>query len=139
MRATDSHIGLAPRAAILGDQVCIVMGCRQLLLLRSVNGNQYMVIGECYLCDHSLVEALLGPLPPGFRTLRTYNDHKIFEDAGSGERTRKDPRVEDLGVDLATYWEQLETTARSYLDVDVEELNEHLVGRGVHTQTIDLI
>jgi hypothetical protein len=119
------------------------MGCRRLLLLRSVNGNQHMIIGECYLCGQSLGEAILGLLPPGFRTLWAYTDiggyQEVFEDAGSGGRTRKDPRLEDLGIDLATYWERPEMTARPYMDVGVEKLNEHLVGRGVHIQTLELI
>lgn len=61
IKTCEGYIGLAPRMAQPGDQVCVLLGGNMPLLLRPAPNLQYQVVGECYI--HGLMhgEAVLGP------------------------------------------------------------------------------
>ena len=43
----DAHIGLAPKAVKIEDEVCILLGSQTPLVVRRKNGGHYRVVGEC--------------------------------------------------------------------------------------------
>jgi hypothetical protein len=126
-----------------GDKLCIVLGCRQLLLLRRINDHLHIFIGGCYLKGHSLGEALLGPQLPEAIATQLYVGHgryvNVSEDVRTGCRTREHPIFKDLGIDLTSFRERLETDESPYLDIDVDEMNKHLMARGVRIESIELV
>lgn len=96
----QGHIGLSPEAGKIGDQVCVVLGCQLPLLLRKMGSGNMAVIGECYI--HGLMdgEALLGTLPPKWRSslIRTAESgyQSGFVDQETGDHSFEDPRLGDL-------------------------------------------
>lgn len=60
----EGHMGIAPRWAEAADMVTIILGCRVPLLLRrsTAPGEQYRIVGPCYMPDLQSGEKLLGPL-----------------------------------------------------------------------------
>ena len=96
----EGHVGLVPDAAVDGDIVCEILGCKSLLLLRpSPNGN-YKVVGECYM--HGLMngEALLGPLPNMWKPAVILEEGPGYVDGlqniDTGECVLVDPRLGSL-------------------------------------------
>jgi len=141
MSTEEGLIGLAPQPAKQGDQVWVLLGSRKLLLLRPFGGPRYLIVGECYLCGFSHGEAILGPLPEDIRPIWTPVNGgvyaEVFENSRAGGREREDPRLRNLGFDLAGYREKLCTEPRPYLDVNVEALRSRLSSRKI--QNIELL
>ncbi|KAL2037799.1 hypothetical protein N7G274_009524 [Stereocaulon virgatum] len=63
----DGLIGLAPRVAMPGDEVCVIFGCSTPLVLRPNTAGCYQVVGECYGDGYMDGAALLGPLSSEWR------------------------------------------------------------------------
>jgi len=42
------YMGVGPKAVEDGDSICVVLGCEVPLLLRK-NGDQYLLVGECFV------------------------------------------------------------------------------------------
>ena len=135
----EGYIGLAPKATKPGDQVCILLGCRNPLVLRPVSGLQYKVVGECYV--HGLMngEAFLGSFPDNYRPINYYdqganNWYRAFLDKQTGNTQYNDPRMEsddqtvNKGISFAPDGTRLP-----------EVTPEFLKRRGVNVQTFDLI
>ena len=70
----EGHICLLPYAAVEGDVVCVILGCNSPLLLRPLSNGNYTVVGECYIHGFMNGEALLGPLPEGWKAVRILED-----------------------------------------------------------------
>jgi hypothetical protein len=54
------HMGLAPSSIIVGDMVCVILGCQVPLIIRNVNRYQVLV-GEAYvhgMMDDEVIEGL---------------------------------------------------------------------------------
>lgn len=108
------------------------------MLLRPTVDSDQLVIGPCYVNGLVYGEAVLGPFPPTIRPRRLLGTGYIgFEDIETGARTRLDPRLQCLGVDLTQHREQLEDFP--YLFVDPEELRLVLQHRGVKLELVDLV
>ena len=96
----EGHIGLVPDVAVEGDMVCVILGCDSPLLLRPLPNGNYRVIGECYI--HGLMngEALLGPLPNGWKPVRILEEELGYVDGfhnmDTGEHSFVDPRLGSL-------------------------------------------
>jgi hypothetical protein len=100
----EGYIGLAPKAAKPGDEVCILLGCSSPLVLRKTGNMQYQVVGESFLYGIMYGEALLGPLPAHYRTVNCYieslgTDEFRFLNTRTGEIQELDPRLEKLTKD----------------------------------------
>lgn len=50
----EKRLGLAPRDARVADIICILCGCSVPVILRPVENERYILIGECYL--HGMME-----------------------------------------------------------------------------------
>ena len=96
----EGHIGLVPAAALDGDIVCEVLGCKSLLLLRSSPNGNYRVVGECYIHGLMKGEALLGPLPNVWKPAMILEEGvgylAGFYNVDTGERSFVDPRLGSL-------------------------------------------
>ena len=88
--------------AIIGDIVCAFLGCSLLMVLRPSASGQFQLVGESYvhgLCD---AEALLGPLPNGWKIeLDSDKPWPSFVNTSTGMSTWQDPRLPPL----PTGWE----------------------------------
>ncbi|KIW03032.1 uncharacterized protein PV09_05685 [Verruconis gallopava] len=97
--AVEGYIGLAPKEAKPGDQVCILLGCPMPLVLRPLKNKRYRVVGECYACGLMGAEAFLGPLPERFESLLKYDSVsseyvRIYRNIETEQIFEVDPRVE---------------------------------------------
>ena len=96
----EGHIGLVPPAAVEGDIVCVILSCESPLLLRPLPNGNYTVVGECYI--HGLMngEAILGPLPNGWKSVAILEDSlrlfNGFHNVDTRERSFVDPRLGSL-------------------------------------------
>ena len=95
----EGYIGLAPKATKPGDQICVLLGCAQPLVLRPTSDLQYQVVGECNV--HGLMhgEAFLGSFPGKHRAIQFYDQgsssyHWAFIDEKTGNTQYNDPRME---------------------------------------------
>ncbi len=102
--STERYVGLGPRNAKPGDQICAIPGSHPLILLREVDNNRYEVVGPCFVHGFNWGEAVLGPLPnhytvvPRFeKTRKGYVSHYLNTETGVASMW--DPRIA---------WEELE-------------------------------
>jgi hypothetical protein len=100
---SDGHVGCGPKKARAGDVMVIVLGCREMMMLRPAKGEdqkgKYHVIGECYLHGAMAAEPLLGPLPEGTRQILSDEWGSLgvgFLDDASGKISQRDPRMERI-------------------------------------------
>jgi hypothetical protein len=73
-KTVEGNFGLAPKAAMVGDAVVILLGCQSAMIFREGRNDTYQVIGEAYLDGFMECQALLGPLPDPFEYIRHYNE-----------------------------------------------------------------
>ena len=86
---------------IVGDQVCIFLGCYSPMILRPVGVGKFQVVGEAYI--HGLADAIgvLGPLPSCWNAI-IIGDDKLgrplqrFLNLQTGQYTAEDPRLDIL-------------------------------------------
>lgn len=140
---------------IVGDQVCIFLGCYSPIILRPAESGKFQVAGEAYI--HGLADAIavLGPLPAQWkviikgdslgRALHRYINLMTYK------LTAEDPR---LGV-LPPKWERVpyersaddpalfevfkNSITGETLHSDPRLLPEALRARGVNLETFQLI
>ncbi|MCJ1461491.1 hypothetical protein MMC07_000088 [Pseudocyphellaria aurata] len=57
----DRYVGLASVGSQIGDRICVILGCNVPFVIRSIEGGNYVLVGECYI--HGLMhgEALRNP------------------------------------------------------------------------------
>jgi hypothetical protein len=101
LRTKDGHIGLGPPGAQENDQICVILGCSLPLILRPNSSGQYWVVGSCYV--HGLMngEALLGPLPTHYESIRRVESTRgasfaAFVNHQTGQTQVQDPRLGPL-------------------------------------------
>lgn len=97
----DGLTGLVPKATRLGDQICALLGCQSLLILRPNEADYHSVVGECYLDGFIKGEAFLGPLPSNWKYLRRWfpelkRIYRTFLNRDTGETTPNDPGLGPL-------------------------------------------
>ncbi|KAF6228712.1 hypothetical protein HO173_011731 [Letharia columbiana] len=137
------YIGVAPKATKPGDQVCVLLGLPQPLVLRQTSGLRYQVVGECYV--HGLMngEAVLDPLPDNYQAILSYDQglrgyQYAFLDKQTGNTQYYDPRTGEGGlggqIDKESIWETLPDGSE-----DLVLTSDMLKRRGVKLQDFDLI
>lgn len=139
---SGGYVGVAPPFAKVGDEVFIIVGCQQPLILRKhpEGSNRYSVVGECYVEGCARAEPLLGNLPDhiGFSwkegTAMIWWSRR-FRDLRSGKLYREDPRLESLGVNLDEFRRQLAVDPETMLTLSPDVLQERIAG----LRYIDLI
>ena len=106
VKTHEGYIGLAPRNAKPGDQVCILLGCRTPILLRPTSKSQYHVVGPCHVQGLMNGEAFLGPIPEQYQPIIAFD--KSFGSSCWGFLDREtskvqynDPRIELLPEDVS--------------------------------------
>jgi hypothetical protein len=71
-KTIEGNFGLAPKAAMAGDVVVVLLGCRAAMIFRPSRNNTYRVIGEAYIHGFMECQAFLGPLPDPFEYILHY-------------------------------------------------------------------
>lgn len=139
---TGGYVGVAPPSTKIGDEIFVVVGCQQPLVLRNClkGANRYSVVGECYVEGCARGEPLVGNLPDhiGFSMIEgtaKLEWSRRFRDLRSGELFHEDPRLESLGVDLHEFRARLADDPEALLSL----LPEVLQKRIADLQYIDLI
>ena len=94
-------LGIGPEGTREGDKVCIIIGCRNPLVLRHQENQHYQIVGECSVDGIMTGEAILGPLPSGCKLVtKRYPEHKAyfhaFLNCDTGETQIEDPRLGSL-------------------------------------------
>ncbi|KAL1857040.1 hypothetical protein Daus18300_010488 [Diaporthe australafricana] len=136
---SDGYVGVAPPSIEVGDEVFVVVGCQQPLVLRRNldRDNCYSLVGECYVEGCARGEPLLGSLPDhiGFEMIinnETWRARKrpsrSFRDLRSGEPFGEDPRLKSLGVELHDFRGRLAEDPEAILSVAPEVLMERIRG-----------
>lgn len=132
---SGGYIGVAPPFAKIGDEVFVIVGCQQPLILRKCpeGSNRYSVVGECYVEGCARAEPLLGNLPDhiGFGWMEGTPQDKWsrrFRDLRSCELSREDPRLESFGVDLGEFRRRLAVDPKAMLTLPPDVLQERIAG-----------
>lgn len=140
IRCTGGYVGVAPPSTKIGDEIFVVAGCQQPLVLRkSIGGgpNRYSVVGGCYVEGCARAEPLLGKLPDhiGFSIIPSQTTpgwSRRFIDLSSGDVFSVDPRLHSLGLDpkldLEHFKEQLIEDPNTMLSVEPELLMKRIKG-----------
>jgi hypothetical protein len=95
----SGHMGLVPASAQIGDIVCVFLGCVASMVVRPTKDkDHYLLVGSCY--THGLMdsEALLGPLPNGWRIYFSLLGNYLYV-SPDGMTTHQDPRLWPLMSD----------------------------------------
>ncbi len=139
---SEGHFGLAPLATKSGDHVCVLLGCQAPIVLRPTNNRSFLVVGQCYIHGFGNGEALLGPLPSGWRRPRHAKQGEFF-DRATGTWSLIDPRLGELpdGWQMVSnlpyaVFEKLSTGERTFYDP--RQTPEAIRARGVNLRTISL-
>lgn len=133
MMGTGGYVGVAPPSTRIGDEIFVIVGCQQPLVLRKCPDadGRYFVVGECYVEGCARGEPLLGNLPDhiGFSLVEGTSGlgwSRRFRDMRSGELYCEDPRLESLGVDLDEFRERLAEDPEALLSLSPEVLQERI-------------
>ncbi|KAI1292920.1 heterokaryon incompatibility protein-domain-containing protein [Xylaria venustula] len=88
------YIGIAPKSVVPGDEVCVILGCNALMVLRPTTEDreERSVVGPCYMEGFNNGEAVLGPFPDGVEKKVLHDGQYSFVTFGDGEVI--DPRLE---------------------------------------------
>ncbi|KAI0965378.1 heterokaryon incompatibility protein-domain-containing protein [Xylaria arbuscula] len=88
------YIGIASKSVAPGDEVCVILGCNALMVLRPTteDSEERLVVGPCYMEGFNNGEAVLGPLPDGIEKKVFHDGQFSFITFGDGEVI--DPRLE---------------------------------------------
>lgn len=143
IECTGGYVGVAPRSTKAGDEVFVVVGCQQPLVLRRQvggGGHRYAVVGECYVEGCARGEPLVGRLADevGFMLKPSPTRaglSRVFRNLQTGDVSREDPRLVRLGVDLGRFRAQLADDCDDMLRVAPEELMARIDG----LKKIDLV
>ncbi|KAI0964793.1 heterokaryon incompatibility protein-domain-containing protein [Xylaria arbuscula] len=127
-KTSEGYLGLGPAYMQPGDKICLLLGSEFLIALRpqcssipasdaihnqnagvnntnvsstSQTGDQFLVVGECFVPGLMAGEPLLGSLPPQtrliMRSVDGEDDYQVcLHDQQSGEATLRDPRIQTL-------------------------------------------
>jgi len=100
LETAKQYIGLAPSSALPGDEIFVVLGCSLPLILRRMGGGeQWKLIGACYVCGFNEGEAILGPMPSDIRFVQVWEEEsgsylRSFVNDTTGEVSDIDPRLD---------------------------------------------
>lgn len=95
-----------PQMTLVGDRVCVILGCSVPLVLREVQPGEFVVIGQSYVQGLMDAEALLGPVPGPWRC-QLHAIDGFWVPHYHNDETRilslQDPRFGQLAADME--WE----------------------------------
>ncbi|KAF3769359.1 hypothetical protein M406DRAFT_355265 [Cryphonectria parasitica EP155] len=135
IRGTGEYVGVVPPSTRVDDEIFVIVGCQQLLVLRKHSGGneRYSIVGECYVEGCARGEPLLGRLPDhvGFSIIRNRSmvgESRRFRDLRSGDLFCEDPRLGSLGVELEEFRARLAKDPEAMLDVAPEVLRARIKG-----------
>ncbi|KAF9765841.1 hypothetical protein IL306_001808 [Fusarium sp. DS 682] len=87
---------------VLGDTICVFLGCDFPVLLRPCEDNTWKFLSDCYVLDLEATQGLLGPLAAPWRAqvfydpANGYRNYTRYHNTETGELTAEDPRLEPL-------------------------------------------
>jgi hypothetical protein len=101
LRTHNNELGLGPDTTQPGDIIAVLLGGRGAFVLRPSSNAHFEMVGECYVHGYMSGEALLGPLPPGIRSIARYDDKmgvywRCYLEERTGECAIEDPRLGPL-------------------------------------------
>jgi hypothetical protein len=139
------YVGMGPETAQLGDVVCVVLGCQWPLVLRPTTPGapKHVIVGDCYVSGFMHGEALLGKIPPPFKTVvdptiyggAHIRQKLLYLNTETGATQIEDPRLGALGIDLEPYRKEWELDNPELVDVPTELLRE----KGVDVRLLDIV
>ncbi|KAK1830638.1 heterokaryon incompatibility protein-domain-containing protein [Podospora conica] len=159
-------VGLASCPVQPEDLVVVILGCRTPKIVRPLLSppginTTYQLVGSCDILGLSNAEALLGPLPPGYR-VRYYRDSVgcnqawfVNDETGATLKPFRDPRLEpptlpvewdtrelsgegEEGNDGFPLYEFSNRETGEVTRIDPRCTREALIARGVTLETFDL-
>lgn len=112
LKTSGDHVGIGPLDTREGDEICVLLGCDVPMVIRSDSNGRYKIIGESYVSGISSNEAMLGPLPRGYREVLRYDPESgstywVYMNSKTGKIQVGDPR---LGAELPTGWARITDT-----------------------------
>jgi hypothetical protein len=138
LETTKQYIGLVPPSVIPSDEMFVILGSSLPLVLRSLDSGRYKVIGACYICGLNDGEAVLGPMPQGYRFVQTWDGEGYVEgfmNIDSSEVLKEDPRLQPWPTEGFTRFMATSGSIGERFVVDVKDLRE----RGVNATYIELV
>jgi hypothetical protein len=126
------YFGICFNDVLPGDEVSVFLGCSFAAILRPQPDDKYLFVGCAYVHGIMDGEALLGPLPPGWKAvIRTDvngdQQQKILNT--SGEETLPDPRFGEL----AEEWEAILAPDRVWPEKEVYVARHRITGQLVYS------
>lgn len=136
----EGYLGWGPRTLERGDRVVTFIGCHKPMVIRrspDLQGEQFKVVGPCYIHGFMFGEAFLGPLPDSIRPVVHIGKSNFprFHDSRTGDVTVEDPRLSNLPVDLDEFRTGMDTGDFKLLVVGPETWRSH----GVEVVNFDLV
>lgn len=99
LKTTDGQFAVAPPQAQPGDQICVLLGCENPMILRPAQDGKFLVVSSCFMQNVNGGESLLGPLPGHMRpVLFQEMMTRIWKDSRTGLLSYVDPRLKSLNV-----------------------------------------
>ncbi|KAL8634687.1 MAG: hypothetical protein Q9226_009452, partial [Calogaya cf. arnoldii] len=92
----EGYMGLASKSVRSGDQVSVLLGCKIPMVLRPSDGGYLNVVGPCYINGFGDGEALLGPLPPGWKRIDYKKGYNVFTHDKTKTYDLNDPRLSGM-------------------------------------------
>jgi hypothetical protein len=139
----DGHIGYVPKSAKVGDLLCVLPGCRSVIVLRPAAGqvNCYSVVGDAFLDKMMNIEALLGPLPDGYVAVWKQDSggnyySPAFLDTSTMKFLLDDPRLGAFAIERNTAESSSWEEAKSLLKKVTPQM---LRDGGVQLEDFDLV
>lgn len=142
--ADGGQVVIGPRSLTKKDQLYILLGCSSPLALRSIqdsNSATYQVAGQCYMNSLMAGEAILGPLPGGWRRVSKatgYIGHQsAFRETATSATQWEDPRLRLVFGD--DYEERFQRWNIQTMWDESRMLDEVTKRRGLEWKTFNLV
>ena len=135
----EGYIGLAPRAAKVGDRVCVLLGSDSPFLLHPLGSNQFQLGGHCYVHGIMSGEALLGPLPGDYYSVFPFDWKRNFYTQGFRSPKKGIIQWNDPRLPFKPVYEPCERNPGWVKEEQDALTSEALKKRGVHMEMFELI
>jgi hypothetical protein len=104
-KTSNGRVILAPKTTRSGDVVTVLLGCPNLMVLRSTEDSSFKVVGEAYCDEFSYGEVLMGPIPAPFKVVLRWNEdeqsyYPVFLNSEAYSFQTEDPRLSHIPLPL---------------------------------------